>query len=68
MSGSATIEGPTEQAGEHPRLAKAELAILKQGWLLAELLGTGEPTAETIAHLAELRLAVERAQQRKSRP
>lgn len=65
MPGSARIELAKERSG-HSRLAKAELAILKQEWLLAELLGTGEPTAETIAHLAELRRAVERAQLRKN--
>jgi hypothetical protein len=68
MSRSAAIEGLTDQAGEHLRLAEAELAVLKQEWVLAELLSTGEPTAETIAHLAELRRAVERAQQRKDGP
>jgi hypothetical protein len=60
-----TIEGLTKQASEHLRLAEAELALLKQEWVLAELLSTGEPTVEGIAHLAELRRAVERAQRRK---
>ena len=60
-----TIEGLTKQASEHLRLAEAELALLKQEWVLAELFSTGEPTVEGIAHLAELRRAVERAQRRK---
>ena len=67
MPGSATID-VAEQAGEHHRLAAAELAVLKQEWLLAELLSTTEPTAKTITHLADLRRAVERAQQRKGGP
>jgi hypothetical protein len=64
MPRSATIEGFTDQAGEL-RFAEVEPAVLEQEWVVAELLNTAEPTAKTTAHLAELRRAVERAQQRK---
>lgn len=60
-----TIDGFTKQASEHLRVAEAELALLKQERVVAELLSTGEPTVEGVAHLAELRRAVERAQRRK---
>ena len=60
-----TIDGFTKQASEHLRVAEAELALLKHEGVVAELLSTGEPTVEGVAHLAELRRAVERAQRRK---
>jgi hypothetical protein len=59
-----TIDVLTKQASEHLRVAEAELALLKQEQVLAELLDTRGSTVEGVAHLAELRRAVERAKRR----
>jgi len=59
-----TIDVLTKQASEHLRVAEAELALLKQERVLAELLDTRGSTVEGVAHLAELRRAVERAKRR----
>lgn len=61
---AVTIDALAKQVGDHLRLGEAGLNLLKQEWVLAELLGTGEPTVETVTHLAELRRAVERAHHR----
>ena len=53
-----TIDVLTKQASEHLRVAEAELALLKQERVLAELLDTRGSTLEGVAHLAELRRAV----------
>jgi len=59
-----TIDVLTKQASEHLRVAEAELALLKQERVLAELLDTRGSAVEGVAHLAELRRAVERAKRR----
>src|SRR5436190_23801946 len=59
-----TIDGFTKQASEHLRVAEAELALLRQERVVAELLDTRGSTVEGVAHLAELRRAVERAKRR----
>jgi len=69
MPGSAlTNDGLPKQACGHVRLARGEPLLLKREWMLADLLDTGVPTAESIAHLAALRRAVERTQHRKGGP
>src|ERR1043166_7679887 len=50
-----TIDVLTKQASEHLRVAEAELALLKQERVRAELLDTRGSTVEGVAHLAELR-------------
>jgi hypothetical protein len=68
MPASVRIDELAREVGEHLPLAKAEFTVLRQEWLLADLFSTSEPTREIIAHLADLRRAVARAQQRKGGP
>lgn len=53
------IDGLTERAAAQLCRAEEDLAVLKQGRVLAELLDTSEPTAEARDLIAKLRQAVE---------